>query len=185
MINLYYWWKVLDQKQIPEFNKTCRSLFVKGTDHKANVKKTSHVKFIQESALYNSKWKKQMQMIYGLVKEANRIQFGFNLYSEMFRYKSNINYNIYNAKRKGEYDWHTDGDYSVLSDIKLTALINLSEKKYSGGDLKLIGANNFTVPEMTPGNMVVFPSFVGHKVEPVISGERISLALWFWGPPFI
>lgn len=185
MINLYYWWKVLDSKQIPEFNKTCRSLFIKGVDHKANVTKTSYVKFIDEETLYNSKWHKQMKMMYELVQEANRLQFGFNIYPNRFSYKSRINYNIYDAKRKGEYDWHTDGNYASISDIKLTALINLSEKKYEGGDLKLIGAKNFSVPEMKPGNMIVFPSFVGHKVEPVTKGERISLALWFWGPPFI
>ena len=48
-----------------------------------------------------------------------------------------------------------------------------------------MGRTHYEVPEMKPGYMIVFPSFLAHKVEPVTEGERISLAMWFWGPPFV
>ena len=34
------------------------------------------------------------------------------------------------------------------------------------------------------GSVVVFPSFVWHRVKPVISGTRHSLVIWNLGWPF-
>ena len=36
----------------------------------------------------------------------------------------------------------------------------------------------------TPGNVIMFKSFINHKVSPVISGERRTLALFLSGPNF-
>ena len=68
-------------------------------------------------------------------------------------------------------------------DLKFTALVNVSEKEYSGGDfylhlhqiLKFEGFNQ-------PGSLIIFPSFILHKVEPIIKGERKTLVHWRKGP---
>ena len=42
-----------------------------------------------------------------------------------------------------------------------------------------------TVKEILPkGTIVVFPSFLWHRVQPVTKGTRYSLVCWFTGPPF-
>ena len=36
----------------------------------------------------------------------------------------------------------------------------------------------------TPGTLIIFPSFVWHRVKPVTSGTRYSLVVWHLGRPF-
>jgi predicted 2-oxoglutarate/Fe(II)-dependent dioxygenase YbiX len=38
---------------------------------------------------------------------------------------------------------------------------------------------------LSKGTVIVFPSFVWHKVSPVTKGERKSLVVWSLGKPFI
>ena len=41
------------------------------------------------------------------------------------------------------------------------------------------------VPEFKfKGSVIVFPSFIFHRVRPVLSGIRYSLVLWSVGAPF-
>ena len=35
------------------------------------------------------------------------------------------------------------------------------------------------------GSMIVFPSFIRHRVKPVTKGTRHSLVLWHIGYPFV
>ena len=96
-----------------------------------------------------------------------------------------INYNKYNSKDKAEYQYHTDGTYGHhASDIKLTAILNLSLDKYEGGDFYInpFGQEETVDCIKTPGNLLVFPSWFLHKVTPVTKGERISLSTWIKGP---
>jgi PKHD-type hydroxylase len=40
-------------------------------------------------------------------------------------------------------------------------------------------------PEILPkGSIIIFPSFVWHRVKPVTSGVRYSLVVWHLGYPF-
>jgi PKHD-type hydroxylase len=62
---------------------------------------------------------------------------------------------------------------------------------YEGGQLKFQFRNNVDptiedtlVDGNLQGNIIVFPSYVWHKVEPVTKGVRYSLVTWTWGPPF-
>ena len=75
---------------------------------------------------------------------------------------------------------------------KLTALTLLSDD-FSGGEFELahqiLGTNNNTEIEVLPvdlplGTILVFPSFLWHRVKPVTSGIRHSMQLWCLGPPF-
>ena len=46
-------------------------------------------------------------------------------------------------------------------------------------------AEELTVSEIKPkGSILVFPSFLWHKVVPVTKGVRQSLVVWFGGKPF-
>ena len=101
------------------------------------------------------------------------------------------------------YDWHCDSwdkPYDKPKDPnshgkvrKLSCTVSLSdEREYEGGDFEFDFRNNDggkTQPsvckEIRPkGSVVVFPSFVWHRVNPVTSGTRYSLVIWNLGWPF-
>ena len=101
------------------------------------------------------------------------------------------------------YDWHCDSwnkPYDKPDDPnshgkirKLSATVSLSdETEYEGGDFEFDfrsvedGSNQPQIcKEIRPkGSVVVFPSFVWHRVNPVTSGTRYSLVIWNLGWPF-
>jgi len=45
--------------------------------------------------------------------------------------------------------------------------------------------NQFSIPKFNkPGDMLMFKSYINHKVSPILSGERRTLTLFFHGPRF-
>lgn len=126
--------------------------------------------------------------------------------------KTNWNFNIdvtenlqfTKYKLNQHYSWHCDSypePYNKPNSPdqhgkirKLSATISLSDpSNYSGGELEF----NFNehgrskkqnirqCKEVLPqGAIVIFPSFVYHRVRPVTKGVRYSLVLWTLGYPF-
>ena len=101
------------------------------------------------------------------------------------------------------YDWHCDSwnkPYDKPNQPnshgkirKLSVTVSLSdETEYEGGDFEFDfrsaddGSNQPQIcKEIKPkGSVVVFPSFVWHRVKPVISGTRYSLVMWNLGQPW-
>ena len=101
------------------------------------------------------------------------------------------------------YDWHCDSwskPYNRPEEPdrhgkirKLSVTISLSdENDYEGGDFEFDfrnddkGSNQPQLcKEIRPkGSVVVFPSFVWHRVKTVTSGTRYSLVIWNLGWPF-
>ena len=61
----------------------------------------------------------------------------------------------------------------------LSASVQLSNPdQYTGGELEIRGS---APADTTQGAMIVFPSYLLHKVHPVESGKRVSLVMWFLG----
>ena len=112
----------------------------------------------------------------------NEQEFGFDL----FPITSNkaLNYNIYETGN--EYSWHIDATpLNPVRDIKLTAIINCSDQSYSGGELVLFRGKKFYDPEFeTPGSVIIFPSYINHRVNKISSGVRKTLSMWMSGPKF-
>jgi PKHD-type hydroxylase len=100
------------------------------------------------------------------------------------------------------YDWHSDSweypynnpeDPNTHGKIrKLSVTCSLSDPKdYKGGELEFQFRNKDEATikqkctEILPrGSIVVFPSFVWHRVKPVTKGTRYSLVVWNLGYPF-
>jgi PKHD-type hydroxylase len=105
------------------------------------------------------------------------------------------------------YDWHCDSwykpydkpnDYNTHGKIrKLSVTCQLTDgSEYTGGELQFDCRNYdphmrdedrhvLTVKEiLSKGSIVVFPSFVWHRVQPVTKGTRYSLVVWNLGYPF-
>ena len=88
---------------------------------------------------------------------------------------------------KGFYDWHQDGDLPDDGNYqrKLSCSVQLSDPDtYEGGDLVLRLPQEEKAVSRKQGSIVVFPSFVQHKVTPVTKGERYSAVSWMRGPAF-
>ena len=100
--------------------------------------------------------------------------------------------------KDGFYTWHKDGigshnevnnepDNEFLhgKTRKLSMSIVLNSD-FDGGDFEISGLdfeNEF--PRLEEGSIIVFPSFMEHRVAPVTKGIRYSLIIWFVGPPFV
>jgi PKHD-type hydroxylase len=89
----------------------------------------------------------------------------------------------YDDAQRGHYDWHTDVMPSSSGARHkgarlLSVTVQLSDPAhYAGGSLQL-GTHNATSEQ---GAMVVFPSYLCHKVFPVTQGQRFSLVGWYLG----
>ena len=94
------------------------------------------------------------------------------------------------------YSWHKDGmgshyevhdkpDNKFLHEntrkLSMTIVLN---SEFGGGDFELRDSDE-KIPRLNKGSVIVFPSFIHHRVAPVTRGIRYSLVTWFVGPPFI
>lgn len=96
-----------------------------------------------------------------------------------------MQYTKYFGTDKGHYSWHGDIGPGVPH-RKLSIVVQLSnETDYEGGIVQLSkGSHTVDVPKLK-GTVIIFPSFVLHRVLPVTSGERRSLVSWVSGPRMI
>ena len=99
----------------------------------------------------------------------------------------------YDSDIEATYDWHTDADFldGKNSTRKLSVSILLTEG-FEGGDFFIKTgegihvfneeANEEKNLNLTCGDVLVFPSFLKHKVSPVFKGTRYSIVSWIMGP---
>ena len=97
-----------------------------------------------------------------------------------------IQFTVYKSSENGNYSWHDD----ILIDNtntmrKLSLSVQLSDShEYEGGELEIVtGFSNFIASKKL-GTIIIFPSFLVHRVKPVTNGQRISLVFWIDGPDF-
>lgn len=117
-----------------------------------------------------------------IVRQLNGQFFNFDVWG----FVEDFQYTTYYGDKKGHYDWHVDmGKLSSTSPRKLSLIMQLSEpNEYEGGELLLMNSAEPVTIEKKKGMVVVFPSYMLHKVTPVTNGTRKSLVVWIAGPPF-
>lgn len=114
------------------------------------------------------------------LEQVNAQFFQFDLYGyDCFQYTE---YNI-----DGKYDYHTDLLYGshVVNGFtrKLSGSLILNDpSEYEGGKLEFLTNRDPFSYDQPLGRFFVFPSFMMHRVTPVISGVRKSLVVWVCGP---
>lgn len=119
------------------------------------------------------------KMVADFVRGVNQSYYGFRLNG----FEEKIQYAEY-PEGHGHYDWHLDiGPKANFR--KLSLVIQLSDpESYEGGELQIMKSKTIDVAPRKRGAIVVFPSFILHRVTPVTKGVRKSLAIWISGPPF-
>jgi len=207
----YYWYfqSVIPKKicdDILKYGKEKqKSLALVGSHSKRNLLKDplskKEIKDLKkkrnsEVCWLNDKW--IYDQIHPYVNQANR-NAGWNF---EWDYSESCQFTKYSTNEY--YGWHCDSEkkpYNNPENInfhnkirKLSVTCSLSDpSEYEGGELEF----NFNDPgfskkdnikkckEILPrGSIVVFPSFVWHRVCPVKKGTRYSLVVWNLGYPY-
>ena len=115
-----------------------------------------------------------------------------------YEIKSAESSQITRYKKGGFYNFHRDGagchlvKYNNPTNAfmhdnvrKLSMTIPLNVDEYKGGDLELkLPENGKRIMKLEQGNVIVFPSFIEHRVLPVTQNTRYSLVAWVSGPPW-
>ena len=145
-------------------------------EDKENTIRKSNIKWLP----VNDEWNWVYDRVSNQIMEANKALWQFNLHTII----DNIQYTEYEGNG-GHYDWHLDIGPRSINHRKVSVIVQLSNPDdYVGGNLELHpGSNSFAVPR-GKGTVVVFPSFLLHRVTPLTSGLRRSLVLWAGGEPY-
>ncbi len=117
--------------------------------------------------------------LYEYIKIANRN--AFNVRVENY---ADLQYTEYHASEEGHYDWHTDVFWGETKpfDRKLSITVQLSDPTdYEGGDFEFSEVET-PANSKQKGTVLIFPSYLSHRVLPITSGVRRSLVAWFEGP---
>lgn len=91
----------------------------------------------------------------------------------------------YKSADEGHYDWHMDSSPPKEGiQRKLSISILLSDPSdFEGGELQFKNTEDQKILTKQ-GSIIVFPSFIEHKVTPVTKGVRYSAVTWSSGPSF-
>jgi len=107
-----------------------------------------------------------------------------NYYHYDLTYYEDIQYTLYN-KFGSKYDYHADLGFGVSNNIrKLSVVVFLSDNnEYTGGKFYYNSGTEIEI-EQKKRRLIIFPSYLLHKVTPIKSGTRRSLVTWVNGPHF-
>ncbi|WP_375196611.1 2OG-Fe(II) oxygenase [Sphingobium sp.] len=114
------------------------------------------------------------------VHSSNRTNFGIDIAGPY-----ELQFTEYHGRAQGKYDWHQDIwlESSRPFDRKLSVVVQLSDPDdYEGGQFEFFGLQQPGANFAPRGSMLIFPSFLQHRVLPVTKGIRRSLVSWIEGP---
>jgi PKHD-type hydroxylase len=114
--------------------------------------------------------------------EINQKLFKF----DTFGFIEGLQFTQYTAPKE-HYSSHTDKIFGAQV-RKLSVVIQLTdENEYEGCDLELIFGEDKDTKKMPrkKGTLIMFPSYVLHRVTPITKGQRHSLVGWITGKPFV
>lgn len=181
----YYWYQnvftaeelTLLEKELDNLKVQAARLGNEGEESDPDIR-TSRVNWIPTEP----KWEWLYSKIVNLSAEANSSLWNFDLNAA----DELIQYTEYHSSENGHYTWHTDFGPDYMSHRKISITIQLSDTdEYTGGDLQLwTGGNEPLTAPRGKGVMVLFPSYMLHRVSPVTEGIRKSLVLWVGGSHF-
>ena len=155
------------------------------------VKRNSKVVWLDDSWIYEA--------IQPFVHTANRnagwnFEWDWSERAQFTQYKKGMHYNWHRDSRAGPYTSEAGPFAGKIR--KLTSVLVLSNpSEYKGGELEFQfqsedpqfnkGRKIKVANEVAPkGSIIVFPSFVWHRVKPITKGVRYSMPTWHLGWPF-
>jgi len=183
-----------------ELKKMCKYFDTQGVERGTTVNadgtqtvdekiRVSNLKFYcYDVSNENTAW--IFQRINQVVELANNTYYNFDLNGYSF-----FQYTEYDASEKGRYDFHTDTIFGsglatdMIEPRKLSVTVCINEPgiEYEGGEFQINMGNEKKAAtiETKKGRMIIFPSFMIHRVAPITKGRRKSIVAWVTGPKFI
>ena len=146
-----------------------------------SVRKVQEVRFSDEIILSDGfNLTKHLLMSFEM---ANTLFFNFDISNKMSKIR------MLRYEDTGKYDWHLDIGNEQTSVRKITAIIQLSdENDYDGGNFEFSMTDetgeNTAVGGRKKGSLILFPSYLGHRVSPLTRGVRYSVLTWMLGNAF-
>ena len=142
------------------------------------------VRNIRSADIYNINYEKGTQWIYdkilATVIHANTTHFDYEI-AGLLNGLQLIHYSA-DEKIRGHYDWHVDAGNGEVSTRKISFTCQLSDPNtYTGCELIINNHTSELVGTRECGSMHLFPSYMPHKVSPIISGDRYALVIWIHG----
>lgn len=175
----YYWFQEGFDEQELEWFENLKELYtyeqatVVGSTSFDTEVRNSKIKWINLDE--NSMWVYEKLMNFASV--ANNNIWGFDLHSII----DSIQYTEY-PEGGGHYDWHVDIGPGSINHRKISIVVQLSDSsEYEGGELEIWSGGQFKQIPKIKGCVVLFPSFLLHRVTPVTKGLRKSVVLWAGG----
>lgn len=107
-----------------------------------------------------------------------------NTYQWHYDIRSVQDIQIGHYEEGGHYDWHVDVTVPDKNNLqrKLSAVLMLSDPNdYEGGLLEIKGIE---LPKLKQGTLIIFPSYMKHRVTKVTKGNRFTAVAWAVGPAF-
>ena len=183
--------KLLDSTIINEIEQNVSTLdFEKGIvsdSENKSLSRKSNIKWIYN----NHNTLKIFEHLSKTIITTNNQHFNFSIKGS----KDPLQYVEYSSNIKGYYDWHQDDIFNFEPNIplnflrKLSLTIQLSDpNEYEGGDLEISlpqpEKNIIVKVPREKGKIIIFPSYLFHRITPVTKGIRKSLVWWVGGSPF-
>lgn len=137
--------------------------------------RSSRIKWIPQI----NEWQWLYEKLSKMTIEANDVLWNF----ELFSLPECIQYTEYLASEGGHYGWHQDIGPGMASLRKISITVQLSDdEEYEGGELEFNqGGNGGVMAPKGVGTVVIFPSYLMHRVGKVTKGVRKSFVLWVGG----
>lgn len=94
----------------------------------------------------------------------------------------------YDFRKKAKYDTHMDviweTEQPLNSSVKLSVVLLLNDN-FEGGEFEYtLDGSTMIQADIKPGTIIVFPSYLLHRVKQIQKGTRYSLVGWCVGPKF-
>jgi hypothetical protein len=172
---------------------TIECIHIISLGNKLNLEYQKNTTNVIDTNLFNTKTNfflydnnQEINYFYDKIREevikANNLYWLFNLYD----FGEPLKFMEYSSEYNAFAKMHTDlAPVGVTKFRKLTIIVQLSdEDDYDGGNLVVQNYEKFQIMPRKRGTIIIFPSFLLHKVEPVTRGIRNSLVTFAYGPPF-
>jgi len=152
-------------------------------EHDLSISRKSDVVWIEEQWVYNLIWE---FMLAANERAGWKYEITAAESPQLTRYKETEFY-AWHADGIGSHNdvYHEpDNKFRHGNTRKLSMSIILNSD-FEGGDFEIRDLDDENkVPKLQEGSVIVFPSFINHRVTPVTEGTRYSLVSWFIGSPF-
>ena len=169
-----------DSKQCDAIvNQSIEELWMSGETIDGGVNKK--VRNVEQQVLPISDKGWPLTRILELARQANNVRFKFDI-SGFLDIDAPM---LMKYEKGGHYDWHIDAGNKICH-RKLSFTLQLSDSKdYQGGDIEFIGSKVDTKAMRQKGTIIVYPSFLPHRITKITKGVRHAIVGWIHGPTFI